>query len=168
MKRLYVLRHGKSSWEDATLADHERPLAKRGRRASKAIARHLRREGVTPELVLCSSAIRTLETLERIEPELGGANVRIEPRIYEASAVGLLALLRELDDDVGSAMLIGHNPGLEHLIADLARPGPELDRLREKFPTAALATLQFEGSWPELRADSAELVSFVKPRELEK
>ena len=64
-------------------------------------------------------------------------------------------------------MLIGHNPGLEHLIADLAGPGPELDRLREKFPTAALATLQFEGSWRELRADGAELVAFVKPRELE-
>ena len=166
--RLYVLRHAKSSWEDATLADHERPLAKRGRRASKAIARHLRREGVTPELVLCSSAIRALETLERIEPELGGAKVLIEPRIYEASAGELLALLRELDDDVGSAMLIGHNPGLEQLIADLARPGQELDRVREKFPTAALATLQFEGSWPELRADGAELVAFVKPRELEK
>ena len=81
--------------EDATLADHERPLAKRGRRASKAIARHLRREGVTPELVLCSSAIRTLETLERIEPELEGAKVQIEARIYEASAGELLALLRE-------------------------------------------------------------------------
>ena len=72
----------------------------------------------------------------------------IEPRIYEASAGELLALLRELDDDVGSAMLIGHNPGLEQLIADLAEPGPELDRLREKFPTAALATLQFEDPGP--------------------
>ncbi len=168
MKRLYILRHGKSSWEDPTLADHERPLAKRGRRASKTIARHLRRESVTPELVLCSSAIRTLETLERIDPELEGAKVRIETRIYEASAGELLALMRELADDVGSAMLIGHNPGLEYLIADLARPGPELDRVREKFPTAALATLEFEGSWLELRAGGAELVAFVKPRELER
>ena len=166
MKRLYLLRHAKSSWEDATLADHERPLAKRGRRASKAIARHLRREGVNPEVVLCSSAIRTLETLERIEPELGGANVRIEPRIYEASAGGLLALVRELDVDVGSAMLIGHNPGLEHLIADLARAGPELDRLREKFPTAALATLELAGTWRELAPGGTELVSFLKPKEL--
>ena len=167
MKRLYILRHGKSSWEDPALADHERPLAKRGQRASEAIAKHLRREGAIPELVLCSSAIRTLETLERIEPELEGAKVRIETRVYEASAGELLALLRELPDDVGSAMLIGHNPGLEDLIAGLASPGPELDRVREKFPTAALATLEFEGRWSELGEGSAKLVAFVKPRELE-
>ena len=122
---------------------------------------------MTPELVLCSSANCTLETLERIEPELEGATVRIETRIYEASAGELLALVRELADDIGSAMLIGHNPGLEHLIVDLARPGPELDRVREKFPTAALATLEFEGSWPDLRAGGAESVAFVRPRDLE-
>jgi phosphohistidine phosphatase len=117
--------------------------------------------------VLCSSAIRTLETLERIEPELEGAKVRIETRVYEASAGELLALVGQLPDDVGSAMLIGHNPGLEDLIAELARPGPDLDRVREKFPTAALATLEFEARWSELREGSAELVAFVKPRELD-
>jgi phosphohistidine phosphatase len=73
MKRLYLLRHAKSSWKDASLPDHDRPLAGRGRRAAKAIARHLRDQGIEPELVLCSSARRARETFERIEPALGGA-----------------------------------------------------------------------------------------------
>jgi phosphohistidine phosphatase len=167
LKRLYLLRHAKSSWDDPALADHERPLAKRGRRASKVIAQHLGRERVQPELVLCSSAVRTLQTLEAIEPAVAGAKVRIEPRIYEASAGQLIGLLRELPDEAGSAMLIGHNPGMEELIAEIARPGPELHRVRQKFPTAALATLELDGIWSGLDAETAELVAFVKPRELE-
>jgi phosphohistidine phosphatase len=168
LKRLLLLRHAKSSWEDRELADHDRPLAPRGRRAAKRMARHLRDQDERPELVLCSSATRTRETLERIEPALGdGAEVRIEPRVYEASADELLDLVRELPAEVDAALLIGHNPGIEDLTASLARPGQALDRARDKFPTAALATLEFDAAWDRLAPGAAQLVAFVRPRELE-
>jgi phosphohistidine phosphatase len=91
VKRLLLLRHAKSSWDDPDLDDHDRPLAKRGRRASQTIAKHLSRESVTAELVLCSSAQRARETLERIAPALGdGVDVQIEPELYGASEDRLL------------------------------------------------------------------------------
>jgi phosphohistidine phosphatase SixA len=110
-KRLYLLRHAKSSWKQPELADHDRPLASRGRRAAKAIARHLRERQIAPELVLCSTARRARETLERIEPALATAAVRREPQLYRASADVLFERLRTVPDDVASVMLIGHNPG---------------------------------------------------------
>jgi phosphohistidine phosphatase len=167
-KTLYLLRHAKSSWEDPTLADHDRPLASRGRRASSVIADHLRRRGIIPTLVLCSSSTRTRETLERVSPGLGDEiEVQIEDRLYSASASDLLGRLHEVDARVDSVMLIGHYPAIQELALSLGGSGTDLERLREKFPTAALATLVFQGSWGELTPGSAELVAFVKPRELE-
>src|SRR6059058_5062652 len=113
-KTLYLLRHAKSSWEDPTLPDHDRPLAPRGRRAAKVIAEHLRRQRSTPRLVLCSSSERTRETLKRITAGLGGGvEVRIEERLYTASAGDLLERLHEVDARVKSVMLIGHYPALQ-------------------------------------------------------
>jgi phosphohistidine phosphatase len=167
MTRLYLLRHAKSSWEDPTLADHDRPLAARGRRAVKVMAEHVRREGIAPELVLCSPSRRTRQTLTLIAPSLGeSAQAEIKPELYAASAADLLEALREVPDEVGSAMLIGHNPGVQDLTLSLAGAGPETARVRRKFPTAALATLEFRASWHELAPASADLVSFVKPKEL--
>ena len=167
MKRLYLLRHAKSSWDDPTLADHDRPLAPRGRRASRVMAEHLRRKGISPKLVLCSPSRRTRQTLKRLAPGLGkNADVRIEPELYAASAADLLELLHEVPDEVKAVMLIGHNPGIQDLAVSLARGGTEIARVRSKFPTAALATLELNGSWRELAPGSAELVSLVKPKEL--
>jgi phosphohistidine phosphatase len=165
VKRLFLLRHAKSSWDEPGLADRERPLAPRGRNASKRIARHMRDEGIAPELVLCSSSLRTRETLERLG--LGDeAEVRIEDDLYAASAGELLALLNGLPDEIDAVMLIGHNPGIEELTLQLAESGEELGRVRQKFPTAALATLELDGGWAELAPGSATLVGFVKPKEL--
>jgi phosphohistidine phosphatase len=167
MKQLFLLRHAKSSWDDPTLADHNRPLARRGRRAAKVMAKHLGRKGIAPELVLCSPSRRTRETLARIEPGLGeSADVRIDSELYAASAAALLEVLHEVPDEVESVMLIGHNPGIQDLALSLARSGSESARVRTKFPTAALVTLEFNGGWRELAPGSAELVSFVKPKEL--
>jgi len=167
-KTLYLLRHAKSSWEDPTLPDRDRPLAPRGRRASKAIAEHLRRQRSTPRLVLCSSSERTRETLKRISAGLGGGvEVRIEERLYTASVCDLLQRLHEVDARVDSVMLIGHYPALQELALSLARTGVDLRRLREKFPTAGLATLALRGAWDELAPEDAELIAFVTPRELE-
>jgi len=164
MKRLLLLRHAKSSWDEPGLADHERPLTARGRRASKLMAEHLEQEGITPALVLCSSSKRTRETLERIG--LDETEERIEDDLYGASAGDLLEALHRLPDEVESVMLIGHNPGIEDLAIQLAGSGPEIARMRQKFPTAALATLDFEGGWRGLAPGGAALVGFVKPKEL--
>ena len=167
MKHLFLLRHAKSSWDDPTLADHDRPLAPRGRRAAKVMAKHLGREGVAPELVLCSPATRTRQTLTRLEPVLGESpDVRIDSELYAASAAALLEVLHEVPDEVESVMLIGHNPGIQDLALSLARAGSESARVRSKFPTTALATLELKGTWRELAHGSAELVSFVKPKEV--
>ena len=167
MKRLYLLRHAKSSWDDPTLSDSDRPLAPRGRRAAKVMAEHLRREGISPELALCSPSRRTRETLERIAPSLGkNAEVRIEPELYAGSAATLLEQLHGVPDEVDSVLLVGHNPAIQELALSLARRGSESERVREKFPTAALATLELDASWRELAPGSAELIAFVKPKEL--
>src|SRR3954449_1091120 len=166
MKQLFLLRHAKSSWSDSELVDHDRPLAPRGRRALKLIAEHLGREGVTPALVLCSSARRTRETLERIAPALGeGIPVQIERELYAASEQRLLERLRAVEDGVESVMLIGHNPGVEQLALSLAGRGQNRAGLRRKYPTGALATLDFSGRWGDLQPGRAELTDFVTPKQ---
>jgi phosphohistidine phosphatase len=168
MKTIYLLRHAKSSWKDETLADYDRPLAGRGRKAAKAMAKHMAAAGVAPALVLCSSARRTRDTLERVRPGLGGdPRVEFEDELYGAGARELIARLSEVAESVPSVMLIGHNPGLEDLALSLAAGGERLDELRAKFPTGALATLDFEGSWADLGPGSAELAAYVLPRELD-
>jgi phosphohistidine phosphatase len=168
MKRIYLLRHAKSSWKEPSLPDRERPLAPRGRRAAKAIARHLREQAIDPDLVLCSPARRARETLERIEAGFERGAVRVEPALYAASADELVALLRATPARAGSVMLIGHNPSLQELALALARPSPEREALAGKFPTAALATLAFSAtSWRSLEPGGAELTAFVRPRDLE-
>jgi phosphohistidine phosphatase len=160
---LHLLRHAKSSWEDQDLADHDRPLASRGRKATKRIAKHLRSEGIAPSLVLCSSARRTRETLERIGPD---GEVRIERELYGASAPDLLERLRRVPDNTESVMLIGHNPAIQDLAVELARRGDRLEDVERKFPTCALATLELPNGWSELEAGSAKLVGFVRPKDL--
>jgi phosphohistidine phosphatase len=160
--RLYLLRHAKSSWDDAGLADHDRPLAKRGRRATKAIARHMSEHDIAPELVLCSTARRTRETFERIAPALGTPAVSYEDELYGAGDSELLERLRKVPDDVSSVMLIGHNPGIEDLASALVGRA-----VASKFPTAALATLELAGRWREAAPGRAELIDFVVPRDLD-
>jgi phosphohistidine phosphatase len=163
LKRLFLLRHAKSSWDDEGLADHDRPLASRGRKAAKRIAKHLRSEGITPSLVLCSSARRTRETLERIGPD---GDVRIERDLYGASAPELLERLRQVPDATESVMLIGHNPGIQDLAVELAGSGDRLEAMERKFPTCALATLSVPKGWRELETGAAELIGFLRPKDL--
>lgn len=161
-RRLLLLRHAKSSWDDPTLADHDRPLAPRGRKAAKLIGEHLRHEQVGISLVLCSSALRARETLDLLA--LPG-EAQIESALYGASAEQLLERLRLVSDEVESVLLIGHNPAVQELAASLVRGGDEL--AERKFPTAALATVTFGGPWRALDRDHAELAALVTPRTLE-
>ena len=168
VRTLYLLRHAKSSWSDPSLADEERPLAPRGRRDAKRIAAHLREHRIEPGLVLCSPAERTRETLELVRPALGQATtVRIEPDLYPGLSEELLDLLHGVSDDTASVLLIGHNPGVQGLALRLAAAGSDLERLREKFPTGALATLTIaRARWERLGAGDAVLAAFVVPRRL--
>ncbi len=165
-KHLFILRHAKSSWDDPGLDDHERPLAPRGQRACKVMAEHLRSNAIAPELVLCSSARRTRETLEGVAP--AGKHV-IESELYSATARDLVDRLRRVPDDVSSVMLIGHNPSVQMLAMRLARredDAGERAALERKFPTGALATLTFECGWSELEPGRARLAAFLTPKEL--
>ena len=163
VKRILLLRHAKSSWDDPSLPDHERPLAPRGRRAAERLAQHLRASGLAPQLVLCSSARRTVETLERLGDALGVAETSLEDELYGANDDELLDRLRRVPAQVDAVAVIGHNPGLHDLAVALTRAGRKLER----YPTGALAVLEFEGPWTDLDSGRARLVSFVKPKDLE-
>src|SRR5262245_8387901 len=170
MRTLFLLRHAKSSWAE-TLPDHDRPLAARGSRAARRMADHLEAEGIRPALVLCSPARRTRQTLDALRPALGEqCTVRFEPGLYGADVEEIVELLRRLDPAVESAMVIGHNPGLQDLALLLAGDGDEsaLAQADAKFPTAALATLELgDTAWAALSPGAAYLRSVVLPRTLE-
>jgi phosphohistidine phosphatase len=167
LKSVYLLRHAKSSWDDPDLDDADRPLAPRGREAAARIAAHIRERRIAPQLVTCSPALRARQTLEGLGDSIGDARVEIDAGIYDAHESDLLEILRRVEPEITSTMMIGHNPSIERLALLLAAENTLLDDLRHKFPTAALATLAFEvADWHELRAGSGELTEFVKPREL--
>jgi phosphohistidine phosphatase len=166
MKRLYLLRHAKSSWKSQEDGDHERPLAPRGVAATERLTRYLHAQGTTPNVVLCSSARRARETLEGIANGLSGEpTVTIDSELYGASAEQLLDRIRQLPDDVESAMVIGHNPGLHELAILLAgeRAGSRL----EAFPAGTMVTLDVStDTWADLREAGCVLEDYVAPREL--
>jgi len=171
MKRLILLRHAKSSWDDSRLEDFDRPLAARGKRAADAMAEYLAGEGLVPDLVLCSAARRTVATWKRLAPKLGGTvAVRIEPALYLADAHTLLDRVRSAPAEASRVLLIGHNPGMHALARFLSGAGDEdaLARLAAKFPTAALAVIDFDAAqWAGLGRHKGRLERFVTPKELD-
>lgn len=131
------------------------------------MAAHLRDTGVAPELILCSTSVRTRQTLARIAAAFDSpATVVFERELYGASRERLLERLRGVDEGVGSVMLVAHSSGIEQLALTLAGSGDARAAVRAKFPTGALATLEFGGRWRRLGAGDAELVAFVVPRAL--
>jgi phosphohistidine phosphatase len=168
VRRLHLLRHAKSSWDDHTLRDRDRPLAPRGRRATRRIARWARKHGVRPQLVVSSNAVRAQETLRGVLPGLGEPEVWVEVALYAASGDTLLQRVRALPDEAEEAMLVGHNPGLGDLLLMLAEPGELRERAEAKVPTGALAILEADVErWADIEPGGARLVAFVVPRELE-
>jgi phosphohistidine phosphatase len=167
-RHLLVLRHAKSSWESHGLSDHDRPLAPRGHDAVKRLSRHLAVAGVPVDLVLCSSAVRAVQTLDGIRDALPGAVVEIEPDLYGIGAAGLIARLRDVPDGVATVMVIGHNPGLEDLVGALTVTGDPnvIAQVEFKYPTGGLAQLRLTTPWSGLTPSSCGLESFVAPRDL--
>ena len=161
MRILYLLRHAKSSWADATLRDFDRPLKKRGREAAERIGERIGAENLNNPVVICSPAVRTRETAEIV---LTSANLRVEPRfderIYEASLRELVQVVTEIPDEKDVAIMIGHNPGFEELLSFLTGE-------HRRMPTCALAKIGFGGvSWKDVRAGEGSLEWFIAPSEL--
>lgn len=170
MKTLYLLRHAKSSWEDESLDDFDRPLARRGIDAAPRMAEHMKREGWIPDAVLCSAARRAVETLELIAPVLGlDAAARIEHDLYLADPDAMLDRIRGQPDEAASILLIGHNPGQEILAKMLCGDGRKkaIKRLKKKYPTGALAVITFKAdSWLQVAEGTGFLEAFVRPKDV--
>ncbi|MGW2489973.1 SixA phosphatase family protein [Streptomyces sp. NPDC001606] len=167
LRRLIVLRHAKSAWPEG-VEDHRRPLAPRGLRDAPAAGRALAEADFLPDLALCSTAVRARQTWQLASAEWGTPPpVRYDRRLYGAAVPDLLEVVREVPAEVETLLLIGHNPGLEDLVLALAGDGLDdtLDRVRTKFPTAALAVLAWRGTgWPALAPGVALLTWFTVPR----
>ncbi len=163
-----LLRHAKSDWPGTDIPDRDRPLAKRGRRDAPRVGRWLRDHGYVPDTVVCSPARRAQQTWELLAPELGGSpSVTFEPRAYDADALTLLSLARDLSSRHRAALLIGHDPAISELAGALVEPRAEDGASREiKFPTAAVAVLGFTGGWPDLAPGQAHLLDFTIPADL--
>lgn len=173
MPELLLLRHAKSDWKDRRLDDFDRPLSPRGCRAAPLMGRYLAAEGLEPDLVLCSTAQRAVETLDLVLTALASRpEISYLKTLYLAPPSRMLAVLRRQSPDRRRILLIAHNPGLHHLALDLAgsgragaRPSPAAARLAEKFPTAGLVRFRVS-DWASLGEAPATLLDFVRPRDL--
>ncbi len=163
MKMLLLLRHAKSSWEDTSLPDFERPLNERGLRAAPLVGKFMREQKIRPDLVLCSPAKRTRETIALVLEAAGiEPDIRYDERIYEASVGHLLEIISQIEDDKTEVMLVGHNPGFENLLERLTNESI-------RMPTAALARIALNAErWSEAALKGGQLERFVKAKELAK
>ncbi|MDX2605994.1 histidine phosphatase family protein [Streptomyces caniscabiei] len=167
LRRLIVVRHAKSAWP-VGVPDHERPLAPRGRRDAPAVGRALAEADCLPDLAVCSTAVRARQTWELTAAEWGTPPpVRHDARVYAAEVPELLDVVRETPDRVRTLLLVGHNPGLEELVLDLAGDALDdaLDDVRAKFPTSAIAFLSWHGeTWSALAPGTALLTDMIVAR----
>lgn len=170
MPRLLLMRHAKSDWSTPGLADHDRPLNARGEDAARRMACWIAEQGLKPDLILCSTALRTRMTLAALLPVLGSeTEIRLTRRIYEQSESDYISLLREEGGEAQTLMLIAHNPASHDTACELAIPGSGTGwaALETKFPTAALAVLESPAaSWAGLLPLSCKLLHFIQPRQL--
>ena len=172
MRQLLLMRHAKSSWDDPKLSDHARPLNARGRHAAAAMRQAMHELGLAPDIVLVSTARRTLQTLEALEPWDDTPLVEPMDALYLATAPQLLQALRGVAETARSVLLVGHNPGLHELAMLLVGAqgmglgGSMTRRLAEGYPTGALAEFSVAGSWRTLGEGGGRLLRFLCPRDL--
>jgi len=172
MHQLFLLRHAKAAPGDPGLSDHDRPLTEAGMRAATAIGQAMRKSGLTPDVVLVSSALRTQQTFTALEA--AGVwdewpNMDTIPTLYMATGSQIRDTLRELGETVRSALVIGHNPGMHELamaLAGPANPRPELARLNEGYPTAALTEFLVTTPWRRLGPGASSLQRFLQATDL--
>jgi phosphohistidine phosphatase len=181
LRQLLLLRHAKSLWDDPKLSDHARPLNVRGKLAARAMRQAMRELGLIPDLVLVSSARRTLQTLEALSPWDDVPLVEPMDALYLAPASAMLDVVHQAQETVRSILLIGHNPGMHELAMILVgaqaftqsglnggdRAGQAmLNRLAEGFPTCGLAEFSIAGPWGQLGEGGGRLMRFLHPTDL--
>src|SRR5690242_15630917 len=171
MKRLALLRHAKSSWDEPGLDDFNRPLNERGWKAARRMGRELKHRDMRFDLVLASTAARVRETIDGLQQKYEfTAPIRFEQAIYLATTETLLSLIRELPDAVEAPLLVGHNPRLERLLVELTRDDSKglRQRIAGKYPTGALAIVELPaGRWGEVSPGSGRIVELILPKELD-
>jgi phosphohistidine phosphatase len=161
MRTLYLLRHAKSSWGDASKQDFERPLASRGRKACATIGEFIQEKGIDFDLVLVSTAFRTRETIELIKERAKfRGEVRYDERIYEATVPQLLEIISQVDNERESVLIVGHNPGLEELLGLLTGE-------QHRVTTANFAKIKLKTpKWSANLANKGTLDWLVRPKEI--
>jgi phosphohistidine phosphatase len=170
MKTLTLLRHAKSSWEDAVATDFERPLNARGKHAALIVGREMKTRGLAFDRTLASPAARVTETIDGVVQSYGALAIDYDRRVYLASTATLLDLVHATSDRIGSLLIVGHNPGLEHLALMLARDNGNGLRglVATKFPTGALAEIVLEvDHWRDVDQGSGTIARLIRPRDLE-
>lgn len=162
MKTLLLLRHAKSDWDDVSLRDFERPLAPRGRRDAPRMGEALKQRGPLPDLVISSPASRARETIEAVIQAADlKASLQFDESIYGASSAELMTLIRRLPASSDCALVVGHNPGFEDLVARLTGHA-------ERMPTAGLACIEFQtDSWENIEDGEGRLSWFLTPKKLD-
>lgn len=172
MKRLTLLRHAKSGWDDPVARDFDRPLNARGRKGAKLMGRYMRDEGLSFDHVIASPAVRVVETLDLLWEGYGRAlDTKLDKRVYLASAAALIDVVQEAPDTAQSVLLSGHNPGMEDMILALVPDSadqPLRIEVEEKYPTAAIAEIEFDiDTWDDMKERSGRFTRFVRPRDLD-
>lgn len=173
MRQLLLLRHAKSSWDERELPDHERPLNPRGRRAAATMRDAMERLGLVPDLVLVSSSVRTVQTLEALEPWADTPLVDRMETLYNAPASVLLDTIHTVKETVRSVLVIAHNPGIHELAVTLVGPqaledgyaNADLRRLGDGYPSGALTEFTVNGPWQGLGKGGGRLIRFICPRD---
>jgi len=175
---LYLLRHAKSSWQDAATPDHDRGLSARGERNAPAIGAHMAANDLIPERIVCSTAVRAKRTLELVLPELLGdvsgktaIATTSTGAIYEAWGKALLGIIRSQDkpSHVSRVMIVGHNPSMQSVALRLIGQSRNeaSRRLEGKYPTCGLAEIRFETElWSEIEEGAGRLIRFDTPKRL--
>jgi len=161
MLTLYLLRHAKSSWNDASQRDFERPLSDRGREACALIGEFIEEKGIEFDLILVSTAVRTRETIELVKERAKlDSEVRYDDRIYEATVSQLLEVISQVDNDREHVLLVGHNPGMEELLTLLT--GEHL-----RVTTANLSRIKIQATkWSDSLANTGTLDWIIRPKEI--
>lgn len=162
MKTLLLLRHAKSSWDDSSLRDFDRPLAPRGERDAPRMGKALKKRGPLPDVVISSPAQRARQTVEAfVAAAKLEAGPQFDERIYEASSAELMKLVRGLPDSASCILLVGHNPGFEDLVSRLTGKS-------QRMPTAALACIEFKvEKWEDVEDGEGKLAWLLTPKELD-
>ena len=161
MKILYLVRHAKSSWDNANQSDHDRPLNHRGERDAPRMGQRLRQRGDQPEVIISSSAVRAQTTANILATAIDypTSDISIDERLYGAEPEDVLSIIQDLDDGIHCAMLVGHNPTFTALINALG--GCDFDNV----PTCGMAVLSFPiDSWKNIATIQGKLVDFDFPK----